>query len=505
MRIGSIVTVPARGIRAMSAMIFRRNPMRVWAMPRSKYDYMSEVGDGTRSSTVMAPLLWIARSFPEAPPMLWRKQDDGLEMPDRAHAMLRLLERPNQHHSGANMWMATLIDYYVDGNAFWLKIRDRGGIVRELWWTPHWMLHPKGDDKTFITHYEYRPDGQTVLLPPSSVVHFRHGLDGDNPRKGYSPLKSVLREVFTDDEAANFTASLLRNMGIPGLIVSPDGETPPTEQDVQDTKAYIRENFGGDKRGEALVMSGPTKVQQFGFSPEQLLLKELRRIPEERVTAVIGVPAVVAGLGAGLDRSTFTNYGEARQAAWEQTLVPVGRSLAEEVRAQLLSDYEADTFGWRFGFDLANVRALQEDRDKLLRRTDVAVRGGWMTVGFAKKLNGFPVDDANDNIYLRDANKVQVPADGGQPRPLAPTTQETPSPVKAEPPKVDVSVTLPAITVEGANHEIKMEAPEPPEPPVVNVNVEPQGAAAPVVNVTVEKPGPTQKTIDFGDGTPPIT
>jgi hypothetical protein len=33
-------------------------------------------------------------------------------------------------------------------------------------------------------------------------VHFRFGLDPDDPRKGYSPLKSVLREVFTDDEAA---------------------------------------------------------------------------------------------------------------------------------------------------------------------------------------------------------------------------------------------------------------------------------------------------------------
>ena len=54
-------------------------------------------------------------------------------------------------------------------------------------------------------------------------MHFRFGLDPENDRKGRSPLAGVLREVFTDDEAANYTASLLRNMGVPGIIVSRRG------------------------------------------------------------------------------------------------------------------------------------------------------------------------------------------------------------------------------------------------------------------------------------------
>src|SRR5581483_6204053 len=125
-----------------------------------------------------------------------------------------------------------------------------------------------------------------------------------------------------DDEAANFTAALLRNMGVPGVVVSPEQGATVSQEDADVTKAYVKSKFTGDNRGEPLVLSGPTKVQQFGFSPEQLLLKELRRIPEERVSAVLGVPAMVAGLGAGLDRSTFTNYAEAREAAYEQAIIP---------------------------------------------------------------------------------------------------------------------------------------------------------------------------------------
>jgi phage portal protein BeeE len=185
----------------------------------------------------------------------------------------------------------------------------------------------------------------------------------DDPRKGYSPLKSVLREVFTDDEAANFTASLLKNMGVPGVVVSPEKGVTLNDGDAEETKAYVKANFTGDKRGEALVMTGATKVEQFGFSPEQLTLKELRRIPEERVSAVTGVPAIVAGLGAGLDRSTFTNYAEAREAAYEQAIIPTQTLLGEEVWFQLLPDFEARTrSGWKAGFDLSNVRVLQEDR-----------------------------------------------------------------------------------------------------------------------------------------------
>lgn len=428
MKLRALVAAPARGVRRLTSMVFKKNPVRFWTMPRSKFDYLGAVGDGTGSSTVMAPLLWIARTFPEAPPALWEKNGDGLETQIIDHDLLRLLRRPNPYYSGRILWMATVTDWNVDGNAYWLKVRDVGGRVRQLWWVPHWMIEPKSDENdetVFISHYEYKPGGayamEPITLPVSEVVHFRFGLDGDDPRKGYSPLKSVLREVFTDDEAANFTASLLRNMGVPGVVVSPKGEAAPSEEDVKATKAYIREKFGGDNRGEALVMSAPTEIEQFGFSPEQLTLKDIRRIPEERVTAVTGVPAVVAGLGAGLDRSTFTNYAEAREAAYEQAIIPTQTLLAEELAFQLLNDFEAEERIWsiRVGFDLSNVRVLQEDRFNLAKRLDLAVRGGWAMVAEGRKAAGLPVTD-DDRIYLRQMNLVQVPADGGKPTPLTP-------------------------------------------------------------------------------------
>jgi HK97 family phage portal protein len=405
-------------------MVFRPSAYRIFRLGRSRFDYLAEVGDGTGSSTVMAPLLWIARTFPEAPPALWVVDEEGQETMRRRHPMLRLLERPNGFYSGPVMWMATMTDWNVDGNAYWLKMRDGFGSLTELWWAPSWMIDPKGTEDEFVTHYEYNPGGMAWSVAKEDVVHFRFGLDPSDPRKGYSPLKSVLREVFTDDEAAAFTASLLRNMGVPGLVISPEEGMLPDDTDIEATKSYLRARFTGESRGEPIVMSGPTKIAQFGFSPEQLVLKDIRRIPEERVTAVLGVPAIVAGLGAGLDRSTFTNMGEAREMAYESNIIPSQRIVSEDVRFQLLPEFGDEPATHRFGFDLSKVRVLQDDELRTVRKLVAAVGGGVMQVYEARHEMGLPAAEA-DRIYLRQANLVEVPADGGPPRPLSQLKQSS--------------------------------------------------------------------------------
>jgi len=396
-------------------MLFRRAQYRVFTLFGTNADYLSAVGDGTGSSTVTAPLFWVARTFPEAPPALWRQLGNGQEQQVLDHPMLRLLRFPNPVYTGVEMWMATVIDYQVDGNAFWLKVRNGAGRVEQLWWVPHWTMQPVGTERELVTGYVYTPDGVPVMVKPEDVVHFQFGIDSDDIRRGKSPLKSVLREVFTDDEAAQFTVTILKNMGVPGLMVSPKDGLNITKEQGLELKAEIQADMSGDNRGSTTVMLGPTDIQQFGFSPEQLLLRELRRIPEERVTAVMGIPAIVAGLGAGLDRSTFTNMGEAREAAYEAGIIPMQRALSEKILSKLLADFEPDVFVWRFGFDLSKVRVLQEDLFRQAQRLDLGVRGGWVRRSEARRHLGFEVGE-QDDVYLMPLNVAAVAAN--EPPPL---------------------------------------------------------------------------------------
>lgn len=396
-----------------------------YVSPGLPLDIRRQVGDGTSSSTVMAPLLWIMRTFPEAPPMVSRVLPSDQLEPDRRHPMVKLLRQPNPHYSGTVMWMALLASFYVDGNGYLLKVRDDQERVTELWWAPHWLIEPKwnGDGTDFVTYYEYRPGSDTINLHPEEVVHFRFGLDPGNHRKGLSPLASVLREIYTDDEAARFTASLLRNMGVPGLLVAPDqADYSPSAADVAETKGYLKAMFTGDRRGEPLVMTGPTKVTAFGFSPEQMNLKDLRRVPEERISAVLGVPAVVAGLGAGLDRSTFTNMAEAREMAYESNIIPTQRLLAEDLRGQLLPDFEAEPDEFEVGFDLSKVRVLQEDEQRKAQRWTQMLGGGLATIAEGRRACDLPVaTDGSQDVFLRPVNLTEVAVDPAK-RPSPPTT-----------------------------------------------------------------------------------
>lgn len=404
---------------------------------RSGLDWAS-VGNGSGSSVVMAPLQWLMRNFPEAPPVIDRRKGKEWEEEDE-HDLVSLLARPNPYYSGDLLWRATVAQCALDGNAYWFKVQDDQLRVTELWWIPSMLVEPKWpvDGSEFISHYEYKPGGEPVRWKASQVVHFRWDVDPENNRKGLSPLASVLREVFADDEAGRFAASLLKNMGVPGLILSPEGDAAIPADDLEATKTDIQSKTTGDRRGEPMVFGSATKVQQFGFNPQQMDMRTLRKVPEERVSGVLGVPAIVAGLGAGLDRSTFANYAEAREAATENAIVPLQRLFAAEITHQLLPDFEADMKGVRFRFDLSEVRALQEDENKIVERKLLELAAGAITLGEYRRETGRDSTPQHD-IYLRSFSVVEVPAaDLGKPPEPAPAPADVALPAGREQNPVD--------------------------------------------------------------------
>lgn len=403
-----------RGFRKAFTLVFPARAGRR-SYPGSSFDYKRAIGDGTQSSVVMATVNWSARTFPEAPVQVERLTADGLELV-RPHPMVTLIEAPNPFYSGVLLWMATRVDWLINGNAYWLIVRANDGRPVQMWWLPSNTVEPAwpDDGSEFISHYDYKPGGtaKAYRIEVKDLVHFRYGLDPLNPRKGLSPLGAVLREVYTDDQAAQYTATILKNLGIPGLIIAPRGDDVDlSDEDAEDLKAKADERFGGDNRGRTMVIQQPTDVTVLGWNPQQLSLRELRRIPEERVTATLGIPAIVVGLGAGLDRSTFANFEEARQAAYESHIIPDQRLFAAELRMQLLPEY-SDFETHQVSFDNSGVRVLQDDMNALYDRAGSALSRGAITVNdFLRQVGQPPKDDGD--VYLRAINILAVPEGSG--------------------------------------------------------------------------------------------
>ena len=420
LNLSTAVSAPVRGLKAITRMIWPNSRRALGLMlPRTWHDYERDV-NAIRNSAVVACVNWLARSFPEAPLVVTRSDSSGGRSIEPDHELARLLARPNPFYSGPVMLMAIIVDYVTAGNAYWVKIRSQSGRVVELWWVPQSLIEPRwpAGGSAFISHYDYRTGARPVRLETDDVVHFRFGLDPENPRKGLSPLASVLREIFTDDEAGNFSASLLKNLGVPGVILNPREPFGGSDEELELVKEKFRETFGGDNRGDVMLMRGPTDVHVLSFSPEQMNLRDLRRIPEERVSAVLGVPAIVAGLGAGLDRSTFANMAEAREMAYESGIIPLQRLVAAELNEQLLPEFE-EAPGAAVGFDLRDVRVLREDQRALAERLGVLVQRGVMKRSEARAELGLSVDPT-DEVYLLPKGLVEAGAGGDRAKTAAP-------------------------------------------------------------------------------------
>lgn len=398
---------------ALATMIHPARPMIGMEMlRRTRFDYRREVGDGLDSSVVTAPIRWVQRALPEARLVVRNRTRDGGAEEVVEHPMLALIQRPNPHYGDITLLAATILSWFIAGNAYWVKLRNGYGRVAELWYVPHWMMEPiapiEGD--AFIDYYRYRPGGGAeVRFPPEDIVHFRDGMDPRNLRKGLSCLDGVIREIFMDLESSNFVASLLRNMGVPGVVIAPKGGAMPTPEDVNATKAWFQEAFGGDRRGGPLVMGAPTEVHPYGFNPQQMNMGEARDVAEERVCAVMGIPAAVVGFGAGLQTAKVgATMEEMFKTAWRNGVLPVARALADELNRSLLPDFGA-VGGQTVGWDTSEVLALQDDEDKETERWNKRVAGGWAQVAEARAAAGLDVDDSH-RIYLRSIALIEVPA-----------------------------------------------------------------------------------------------
>lgn len=371
----------------------------------------SSRSNGLSSNVLMSPVMWVMRAFTEAQLVVQRRRQDsgGGIIWDRVidHDVEMLIDRPNDAYDGDALWKGTALSYTIDGNAYWRKIRNSFGDVIQLWYVPHWQIKPvwPHDGRTFISHYEIQGGvaGSEKMLP-RDIVHFRFGLDPENPRLGYSPLKAVLSEVLTDDEASRFSQKILENMGVPGLVVSPKEGGTAKPEEVKRLETYFEQAFRGDRRGMALVMGKPTEVAQFGFDPNKLMLANLRDISEERVCAAIGVPAAVVGFGSGLQSTKVgATMRELVKLAWVQCVTPMQTVLGRQLTAQLLPDFVAPSFArvFRARFDTSEVSAFQEEAKAEAERVALLVREGILRVDRAQHILGLEVDPKRE-IYLKN-------------------------------------------------------------------------------------------------------
>ena len=381
------------------------------------------LGNGESNSAVTACLQLLGVSFSEARLEVCTRDENGDKIYVNNHPLSLLMRRPNPFMSGDVIQQYIINAMHVSGDAYLLKQHNEVGELVSLYPLFPENVTPKGTKEDLINRYEYEMSEEKVVFDRKDVVHFRLGLNPKDHKTGFSPLKTVLREVYGDESAGQMATALLSNMGVPSVLISPKGDYGLTAEEGEQIAKTYQSKVSGKNKGKPLVLSGSMEVEKMAFSPKDLDIGLLRRLPEERVSAVLGVPAVLAGLGAGLDRATYNNTKELREFFTEQKLIPLWRMVAEEITQQiLLKDYDSSAL-YEAQYDFSEVRALQGDEIEMYNKLNIGVQGGWVTIAEARKEAGLPVNDSQE-VYLHNASIVAVPADLN--------TVADPQPIEAE-------------------------------------------------------------------------
>lgn len=383
--------------------------LRGAAFMGTRTDYSAKVGDPRASSLIMAGVRWAGSTLPEAPLLV--KQSDGTKGASEVipnHPLVALWRRPNPYYSGSTLMKAFAFSWITKGDVYIRKVwNDSRTKVVELWYEPHWLIRPRwiGDGQSayiagemdspdkFITYYELDRGAKKYRLETSDVIHFRDGLNAET-RCGQNGIAAILREVFGDNEAANYFAQLMANGGVPKFILSADPELELDGETQRRVAAEAQRQSEGDNRGKVMVLSG-VKPFKLPWSPEEMDMRASRYMSEDRFAAVTGIPAVEMELGAGRESSIYNNVRQASERATERFLVPAWNHIAEELTVQLLPDF-GENPSLYVTHDLSKVRSLAEDDTAHSERVVKEYQGGIITLNEARSMRNMEPIEGGD-------------------------------------------------------------------------------------------------------------
>jgi HK97 family phage portal protein len=360
-----------------------------YGVPRDgNRDPLRDAGRLDLNGIVRLCIDWYAKAITQAMFVTGKRitegDDKGEYEPDESHPLTPILARPNPLMTYREVWSKVIAGIKIDGNAYCVIVRNNAGQPIELWWVPnHQMeIQASGDPRQPVAYYRVNAlDGGSVDYHPTDVIHFRDYVDDHNPIMGMGVLKTFLDYVASLKRGGQFTNRALRR-GNTGIAIMPPAGPGGVSYSMSDTEeaqmlAHKRRLDAGLDRDDGspiIALTSFLEHTKIGFSPEEMTLDRILDRPEAYICAAMGLSPLLFDLPSSSASRTYSNKGEARKAAWEDSLVPVLGQISESLTQQLLyvtdpvtrkiTGQFGDPEGMEVWSDTSNVPALQEDRSE---------------------------------------------------------------------------------------------------------------------------------------------
>jgi HK97 family phage portal protein len=326
-------------------------------------------------------------------------------MDNEEHGAILALRNPNPFYTEFDFYAMTLIMLDLAGRAYWEKVRNGLGEVIQLWpLRPDWVA-PVKDKKQFISGYEYKVPGTDLAkeLLPDDVLDF----ELHDPLDFYNslpPATVASRIISVDNDTTDLLKNFFEHGAVPlGLLSS---KQRLSDGVIADLRRRWGEHYGGWRNWIIpAVTDSDTTYQKMGLTFKEMGFDVLDARAEARICMVLRVPPILVNATVGLARSTFSNYGEARRAFWEDSLFPRFRLIRDELQRGLANDpgWDAPTI---FEWDFSEVPALQEELNARWARATSAFNASAITRNMFFEQVGLPQQPDGDVYKVMNTTSI---------------------------------------------------------------------------------------------------
>ena len=358
--------------------------------PADNYSNFSQQGYG-RNEIVHACIRELAQGSSTARDFVGKRDAEGGITEDENNALAVLLERPN-FNQDLHSFLSNLVTFLqVAGNVYVLKERARSNKVTSLW-----LLRPDRvaiqPEERGVNKYVYTIDGNEYQLAAEDVAH----MSLPNPSGdvyGLSPLHVLAKTINLDMSMTDFSKSYFENAGVPSGLLKVKRRLTSQDEATR-IRGRWRSSFGGAKNMNSVaVLDEDAEYHPISDSPDKMALVDMHNNTESRICSVFGVPPILIGANVGLQRSTFSNYREARFSFHFETLEPMINDIIRFLNFCLSYDFPSDG---EIMADFSDMRSSFDDKDSITGRATGLFQAGILTLNEARALVGADAIETGD-------------------------------------------------------------------------------------------------------------
>lgn len=423
-----------RKASAAGAAIAQHYVGRATWTPR-QYDHLSREGF-QKNVIAYKAVSAVARGVARVPWVLMGGAKGDVEVED--HPLLDLLKRPNPLQGGAALFEALTAFRLLSGNGYLEAVSGMGSQPVELWaHRPDRMKVVPGESAIPIA-YEYTVGGMKptrwdcdAITGQGPILHWK-AFNPLNDWYGQSPIEAAAFAIDQHNEAGAWNKALLENSGRPSGVLTyapKEGAAKLANDQFARLKGQLDEQYAGaSKAGKIMLLDGGLAWTAMSMSPVDMDFLDGKDSSARDIAQAFGVPPQLLGIKGD---STYSNQAEARQALWQDTIIPLLDDLCDCLNNWLLPMYSeaGDAGKLALRYDVDEVPALEPSRAARWTAVSTAT---FLTTNEKREAVGYDKVDnpAADEVLIQS---TLVPL-GTEPLPAAPAIDPaTGEPIEPDP------------------------------------------------------------------------